>query len=162
MHKHHIIPRHEWKVRFGNLQGFNAPDNVVYLTIDQHSQAHQLLYEINKNIFDKIASECLSGQINKTEAQELARLQRVNEYFSDPIKKSEFKQKLRGRIPWNKGLSGIRSYIRTPETIRKLKISRSMQSPPTLGMKHTKESKDKMRSIALDKNAVERFKKVKE
>lgn len=31
-YKHHIIPRHEWKKRFGNLKGFNASDNVAWLT----------------------------------------------------------------------------------------------------------------------------------
>ena len=43
---HHIIPKHEWKARFGDLEGFDALDNLVNLTTEQHSQAHALLYEM--------------------------------------------------------------------------------------------------------------------
>lgn len=67
-HKHHIIPRHEWMSRFGNLNGFNDVDNVVFLSTEQHAQVHGLLFELCGNEFDKIASECLGGQIGKEEA----------------------------------------------------------------------------------------------
>ncbi len=67
-HKHHIIPRHEWKQRFGNLQGFNDPDNVVYLSTPQHAQAHQFLFELFSKEEDYIAWKGLSGAIGKDEA----------------------------------------------------------------------------------------------
>jgi hypothetical protein len=66
-HKHHIIPRHEWKVRFGNLDGFNAPDNIANLTVEQHSQAHLLLFELHHRTQDKEAYLGLSGMIGKEE-----------------------------------------------------------------------------------------------
>ncbi len=69
---HHVIPKHEWKQRFVTLAGIDAPDNLVNLTAEQHTQAHQLLYEINKNEYDRIAFLTLSGQIGKEEAQRRA------------------------------------------------------------------------------------------
>lgn len=68
IHKHHVIPRHEWKRRFGTFHGFNAPDNVVWLTIEQHAQVHQLLHEMNKSWEDQLAYRFLSGLIGKEEA----------------------------------------------------------------------------------------------
>jgi hypothetical protein len=69
---HHIIPKHEWKKRFGALTGVNAPDNLVVLTLAQHMQVHELLYEINDCVYDKIAYLCLSGRMGHEEAQILA------------------------------------------------------------------------------------------
>ena len=36
-HKHHIIPRH--------VGGTNEPSNIIELTIDEHADAHKILYE---------------------------------------------------------------------------------------------------------------------
>lgn len=66
--EHHIIPRHEWKARFGSLRGCNTPDNIVVLTTQQHAHVHFLLYELNKNPYDLIAYETISGRIGKDEA----------------------------------------------------------------------------------------------
>jgi Mor family transcriptional regulator len=71
-HRHHIIPRHEWKKRFGNLQGFNANDNVVCLTWEQHAQAHRLLFELNNNPYDNIAAMALSRLCSFREATKMA------------------------------------------------------------------------------------------
>lgn len=74
MHRHHVIPKHEWKKRFGNLRGFNSQDNIVCLTVEQHAEAHKLLYELNGNEFDLYASQSLSGLITKEETRKLAAL----------------------------------------------------------------------------------------
>lgn len=37
LHKHHIIPRH--------AGGTNDPSNIIELTVEQHAEAHRLLYE---------------------------------------------------------------------------------------------------------------------
>lgn len=66
-YKHHVIPRHEWKRRFGNLVGFNALDNIVWLTLEQHIGAHRRLAEDGSE-FDRIAYQRMSGQIGKEEA----------------------------------------------------------------------------------------------
>ncbi len=66
---HHIIPKHEWKARFGNLEGFNAPDNrSPELYNHQHAQVHLHYFaEITHLEYDRIAGLAISGQIGKEE-----------------------------------------------------------------------------------------------
>lgn len=71
-YEHHVIPRHEWRTRFGNLDGFNAPDNKVRLTKPQHAHVHWLLYELNGNPYDLLAYKGLSGQCTMSEASKEA------------------------------------------------------------------------------------------
>jgi hypothetical protein len=73
MARHHIIPRHEWSARFGNLKGFNALDNIVDLYTEQHAHVHiHYFNEITHIEYDRIASLAISKQIGKEEAQKLA------------------------------------------------------------------------------------------
>lgn len=58
-HKHHIIPKH--------MGGTDDPDNLVELTIEEHSEAHRLLYEKYGKVEDYWAWKGLSGQIGKEE-----------------------------------------------------------------------------------------------
>lgn len=69
---HHVIPRHEWKARFGNVRGLNAQDNLVNLTTEQHAQVHRLLVELNGCQYDNIAALTISKQIGSEEAQRRA------------------------------------------------------------------------------------------
>lgn len=62
---HHIIPKHEFLERFGNLIGVNHPDNIVNLTLPQHAEVHLLLYELNQNENDLIAHQAVVGMIQK-------------------------------------------------------------------------------------------------
>ena len=59
LHKHHIIPRH--------AGGTDDPANLVYLTIEEHAEAHRLLYEEYGRWQDYYAWQGLSGQIGKEE-----------------------------------------------------------------------------------------------
>jgi len=70
-HKHHVIPFHEWKLKINPGatrydKEFNSSENVVYLTIEQHSQVHQFLFELNGHWQDEFAWKFLSGQHNFT------------------------------------------------------------------------------------------------
>lgn len=65
---HHVIPRHEWKKRFGNLKGVNAPENLVVLTVEQHAQVHTLCYELNGIEYDRLAALRIAGAIGHEEA----------------------------------------------------------------------------------------------
>lgn len=58
-HKHHIIPRH--------AGGTDHPLNLIELTIEQHAEAHRILYEEYGRNEDKWAWLGLSGQIGKDE-----------------------------------------------------------------------------------------------
>jgi hypothetical protein len=54
-HSHHIIPLH--------MKGPNVQWNLITLTLDEHIQAHQLLYENYKKLADLGATQMLSGQL---------------------------------------------------------------------------------------------------
>ena len=58
-HKHHIIPRHEG--------GSDDSSNLIELTIEEHAEAHRLLYEEYNRREDYIAWKSLSGLLNKQE-----------------------------------------------------------------------------------------------
>lgn len=52
-HKHHIIPRH--------CGGDDSPENLVLLTIEEHAEAHRVLYEQYGRWQDRVAWLSLSG-----------------------------------------------------------------------------------------------------
>src|SRR3972149_2712307 len=55
-HKHHIIPKH--------AGGADEPSNIVELSVEEHANAHRLLYEQFGKWQDKLAWQFLSGQLN--------------------------------------------------------------------------------------------------
>lgn len=59
LHKHHKIPRH--------AGGSNEPDNIVELTIEQHADAHRLLFEEFGRWQDYVAWKSLAGMIGEEE-----------------------------------------------------------------------------------------------
>ena len=88
-HTHHVIPKH--------MGGTDSPDNLVELTPQEHADAHNLLWCLHKNKFDKIAEQALLGQITFDEAQHQAivegarRGQKIRELRGD-----DFGEKIRG------------------------------------------------------------------
>ena len=78
-HNHHIIPKH--------TGGTNAPDNIARLTVEEHTEAHRLLYEKYGRWQDKIAYQALSGSIGKDEIiwakQHYPRTEEHNRKISD-------------------------------------------------------------------------------
>ncbi len=58
-HSHHIIPKH--------AGGTDSPDNIARLTVEEHAEAHRLLYEKYGRWQDKIAYEGLLGFKGKEE-----------------------------------------------------------------------------------------------
>lgn len=110
-HKHHIIPRH--------MGGSNDPENLIELTIEEHAEAHKLLFEKHGHWQDYIAWKGLSGQIPIDELRrEMTRLawtgrkhteeskQKIKEARSKQVTSEETKRKMsntRKGIPisWN-------------------------------------------------------------
>jgi hypothetical protein len=58
-HKHHIIPKH--------MGGTNDPSNLIELTVEEHAEAHKLLWEQHGNWQDNVAWKALAGHIGKEE-----------------------------------------------------------------------------------------------
>jgi hypothetical protein len=79
-HRHHIKPKH--------AGGTDAAENLVELSIDEHAQAHKLLWEEHGDKLDYVAWLALSGQIGREEA----RLAAMREVCS----REEHRMKLRG------------------------------------------------------------------
>jgi hypothetical protein len=71
-HKHHIIPKH--------MGGTDDSDNLVELTIEEHAEAHKILYEKFGKIEDYWAWKGLSGQIGKEQL-----LREINVYHGRKV-----------------------------------------------------------------------------
>lgn len=56
-HIHHIIPKH--------LGGTDDPENLIELTVEEHAEAHRILYEKHGRWEDKLAWQGLAGLISK-------------------------------------------------------------------------------------------------
>lgn len=94
-HKHHIVPRH--------AGGSDSEDNIIELTVEEHAEAHRLLYEKNGDPRDFVAWKMLSG---KTEEAEIARMELSKQGFVKFLasdRKGEWQRKisrsLTGRSP---------------------------------------------------------------
>lgn len=70
-HKHHIIPKH--------AGGSDDPANIVELTVEEHAEAHRLLWEQYGKTGDFVAWKMLSG---KSEEAEFARIELAKEGFN--------------------------------------------------------------------------------
>ena len=58
-HKHHIIPKH--------MGGTDDPSNLVELTVEEHAEAHRILFETYGRKEDELAWKGLAGIIGKEE-----------------------------------------------------------------------------------------------
>lgn len=63
-HKHHIIPKH--------MGGSNDSSNLVELSIEEHAEAHRLLFEEHGRWQDKLAWNLLAGNITAEEGRIMA------------------------------------------------------------------------------------------
>jgi hypothetical protein len=102
-HKHHIVPKH--------AGGTDDSSNIIELSIEDHAEAHKILYEQHGRWQDKIAWLALSGQIEVEEAIRLAQSNGSKKFkesadLSVLAKKAWDTRRKNGKdIPWNKGLS---------------------------------------------------------
>ena len=56
-HKHHIIPKY--------IGGTDDPSNIIELTVEEHAEAHKVLYEKHGRQEDYLAWKGLTGEIGK-------------------------------------------------------------------------------------------------
>ena len=96
-HKHHIIPKH--------MGGTDDPSNLVELTVEEHAEAHRLLFEQYGRKQDELAWKGLAGIIGKEQlVHELSVLGSRNakrlsgkEHQFYGKKRPEHSEKLKGR-----------------------------------------------------------------
>lgn len=101
LHKHHIIPKH--------LGGTDDPSNLVELTVQEHAEAHRLLYERDGRWQDYVAwqglaqldanfdaaSESIKAGAKKGNATMVARRKgKTLEEFYGPERTAEIKAKM--------------------------------------------------------------------
>lgn len=84
-HQHHIIPKH--------MGGTDDPSNLISLTVQEHAEAHRILFESHGCWQDEVAWKALSGQIGK---EEILRLSLKNRKM--PPKSEEWKRKMSERM----------------------------------------------------------------
>jgi hypothetical protein len=77
-HKHHIIPKH--------AGGTDHPSNLIALSIEDHAEAHRVLWEQHGLTADFVAWKMLSG---KTDEAELARIELAKNGFVEFVKDKE-------------------------------------------------------------------------
>jgi len=87
------------------MGGTDDPSNLVRLTVEEHAEAHRLLYVQNGREHDRIAWLGLSNQISKQDAIRLA----MSEGAKNGIRMYPEKSSAGGTALWNK--SGMRVHL---------------------------------------------------
>ena len=111
-HRHHVIPKH--------MGGSDSEDNLVYLTPEEHAQAHLELYEKyglyeDAQAFNSISSQWLNGRTisgYKQSAEHIQKRIASTDY-------TEVSRKLKGRTSPTKGMKMGRPSDETIEKISK-------------------------------------------
>ena len=87
-HLHHIVPKH--------AGGSNDSSNLIELTVEEHAEAHRLLWEQHDRWQDKIAWKTLSGQISIQEAKDYMMK------YQNPMFRDDVIEKMSGENHWSK------------------------------------------------------------
>jgi hypothetical protein len=109
-HKHHIIPKH--------AGGSNDPSNLIELSVEDHAEAHRILWEQHGMTADFVAWKMLSG---KSSEAELARIELAKngflEFMKDKTKTDSWKRKISKN---NKGkIQSEESKMKKSESLKK-------------------------------------------
>jgi hypothetical protein len=116
------------------MGGSNDPSNLIELSVEDHAEAHRILYEQHGRWQDRLAWMGLSGRIGKEEIiQERNRMARL------------------GKPTWNKGLTGL-SFPKKASSKENYRLANLGEKNPMYGKTpwtkihgHTEETKRKMR-----------------
>jgi hypothetical protein len=120
-HKHHIVPKH--------MNGSDAPENIVEVTIFEHAMLHKQLWDDLGHWQDYIAWQ---GLLKNIDNSEIAKLKQSHGGRQGGLK--------------NKGVS------KTPEHRQKLSLSHKGKISPMDGKNHSEETLEKMRKPKSDQH----------
>ena len=158
LHKHHIIPKH--------MGGSDDLSNLIELTVEEHAEAHRMLWEEHGNEYDRIAWLSLTKQIDCAEARILSVIERnKNRTISDETKKKlSKKMKDYFSVPDNRQKASVTTkqgmkdwWNGLDEEERQDWIERCKKRPegwiPASGWTytHTEESKEAIRQANMNK-----------
>ena len=101
---HHIIPR--------CLSGSNNKENLIRLTAKEHFICHLLLTHMVIGIFKHkmiyaLWNMCFGSKNHKRHTISARQFEQIKIQMANIPRSKEHKQKLKGKIPWNKGLVGV-------------------------------------------------------
>jgi hypothetical protein len=135
-HRHHIIPKH--------MGGDDSTNNLIYLTPEEHAQAHLELYELYGKYEDAQAFNTLSSQwLN---GRSISGYKQSKEHIEKRINSIDYKlvsKKLKGRVSPTKGMK----FGQYSEERRK-NISNAL-----IGKPHTEERKQKISNSLVGKTS---------
>lgn len=142
-HVHHIIPKH--------AGGTNDPSNLIKLTIEEHAEAHKILWEQHGKQQDYIAWQALLGNITSEEARIMA----VSNALKGVSKSKKQKQKMsisqKKRYEKNGNPNKGRKNPPCSEE-RKRKISEANKGGTgRINYKHTSHTKNKLKQAAQNR-----------
>ena len=133
-HKHHIIPKH--------AGGTDDPSNIIKLTIEDHAEAHKILWEQHGRWQDKLAWETLSGRVTREEATRIAVSKTMSILHKGKPKTEQQKQKIREANLREKNPNYGKN---TPENVKeKIRQATLKEKNHFFGKHHTETTKIKI------------------
>lgn len=142
LHKHHIIPKH--------AGGTDDPSNLIYLTVEEHAEAHRLLFEQHGCWQDELAWLALSGHIGKEEINRTKSSEGAKKQWQDSAHRQKIsnimKETMTGREPWNKGKINVYS-----DNTRKSMSESAKGNTRRRGKVMSEESRRRMSISALNR-----------
>ena len=125
-HKHHIVPRH--------MGGTDDPSNIIELTIEDHAEAHRILYETYGDERDKVAWQGLLGLIPKAEI--MTELHKLGRRKTNEMLYEKYGVINPGQLPHVRGITSAR--------LKKMHEMGLFKIPDWTGKKHSDETKRKI------------------
>jgi len=148
-HIHHIIPKY--------LGGTDDPSNLIELSVEEHAEAHRILYEQHGNWQDYCAWQALSGRIGKEEVLRMTqgmankgkkRTPEQIERYKEAARKRSERQRLDGTL---EKANAKRS--QSMKGIKKSKEHLENWSASRKGHSVTEETREKIRATLAETRA---------